>query len=42
MHVLQGAEQQMLAAACQWHYMQADGSILLDTNMYTVITATAA
>lgn len=40
-HALQEAEAALLAAARQWQYLQADGSVLLATNVYTVITATA-
>lgn len=40
-HALQEAEAALRGAAQRWGYLQADGSILLTTNVYTVITATA-
>ena len=39
--VLQAAEAALVDAARQWNYLQQDNSIFLDTNLYTVITATA-
>ncbi len=38
---LQAAESRLIAAAQQWGYWRQDGSIVLGTNIHTVITATA-